>query len=261
MQNIFEDIDKSDVALLIEKGLRDSDEGELFFETTPSESFIFDDGRLKNSNFDINSGFGIRMVSGETTGYANSTILNKGSIEKALETVQAARMGNSILYSDKTKKIKNLNNQLYSNENPLNSISFKEKVKLVKNIDTFLRSYDNRVQQVSVSLSGNFQSITIFNKNGEIYTDERPLVRLNISVIVNNGKRQESGSYGTGGRWDYKKLISKEFYESASKKALKQAITNLDSIDTPAGEMTVVLGSGWPGVLLHEAIGHGRRRF
>ena len=257
MQNIFEDIDKSDVSLLIEKGLRGSDEGELFFESTPSESFIFDDGRLKNSSFDINSGFGIRMVSGETTGYANSTVLNKGSIEKALETVQTARIGNSVIASDKTKKIKNLNNQLYSNENPLNSISFNEKVKLVKNIDTFLRSYDNRVQQVSVSLSGNFQSITIFNKNGEVNTDERPLVRLNISVIVNNGKRQESGSYGTGGRWDYKKLISKEFYENASKKALNQAITNLDSIDTPAGEMTVVLGSGWPGVLLHEAIGHG----
>ena len=109
MQNIFEDIDKSDVALLIEKGLRDSDEGELFFESTPSESFIFDDGRLKNSSFDINNGFGIRMVSGETTGYANSTILNKGSIEKALETVQAAKIGNSVIVSDKTKKIKNLN--------------------------------------------------------------------------------------------------------------------------------------------------------
>ena len=259
MQNIFDDIDKNDVALLIEKGLHKSDEGELFFEQTPSESFIFDDGRLKNSNFDINSGFGIRMVSEETTGFANSTILNKNSIKKALETVKAAKMGNNINFSDKSKnQINNkLNNKLYSNQNPLNSVSFDEKIELVKNIDSFLRSYDNRVQQVSVSLSGSFQSIVIFNKDGSINTDERPLVRLNISVIVNNGKRQESGSYGTGGRWDYKKLISKDFYENASKKALKQAITNLDSVDTPAGEMTVVLGAGWPGVLLHEAVGHG----
>ena len=164
MQNIFEDIDKTDVALLIEKGLRDSDEGELFFETTPSESFIFDDGRLKNSNFDINSGFGIRMVSGETTGYANSTILNKKSIEKALETVQAAKIGDNVLASDKTKKIKNLNNQLYSNANPLNSVSFNDKVKLVRNIDNFLRSYDNRVQQVSVSYQVIFNQLQFLTK-------------------------------------------------------------------------------------------------
>ena len=259
MHNIFDDIDNSNVALMIEKGLHGADEGELFFEESPSESFIFDDGRLKNSNFDINSGFGIRLVSGETTGFANSTLLNNDSIKSALDSVQVAKSGNNIFKSDKKNLYspEAIKDKLYSNKNPLNSISFNEKIDLVKNIDSFLRSYDNRVQQVSVSLSGNYQSITIFDKNGKITSDQRPLVRLNISVIVNNGKRQESGSYGTGGRWDYKKLTSKKFYERASKKALQQAITNLDSIDAPAGEMTVVLGSGWPGVLLHEAVGHG----
>ncbi|MDA9035140.1 metalloprotease TldD, partial [Hyphomicrobiales bacterium] len=230
-------------------------------ETTPSESFLFDDGRLKNANFDISSGFGSRLVSGDITGYANSTILNKQSIKSSLDAIQTARNGKDIFISERKHPVKensaDIKKSLYSESNPLNSISFDEKIKLVKNIDEFLRSYDNRVQQVSVSLSGNFQSIMIFNKEGEIVTDERPLVRLNISVIVNNGKRQESGSYGTGGRWDYTRLNSKDFYENAAKKALSQALTNLDSIDTPAGEMTVILASGWPGVLLHEAVGHG----
>ena len=261
MDNMFDDIEKDQVSSMVQEALNGSDDGELFFETTPSESFLFDDGRLKNASFDINSGFGSRLVSGDITGYANSTILSKKSIKSSLEAIQTARSGKEILVSEtdhsKIKNNKKFEKNLYSKENPLNSISFDEKIELVKNIDAFLRSYDNRVQQVSVSLAGNFQSIVIFGKEGEIYTDERPLVRLNISVIVNNGKRQETGSYGTGGRWDYKRLNSKDFYQHAAKKALKQALTNLDSIDTPAGEMTVVLASGWPGVLLHEAVGHG----
>ncbi len=261
MDNMFDDIGRDQVSSMVQKALHGSDDGELFFETTPSESFLFDDGRLKNANFDISSGFGSRLVSGDITGYANSTILNKQSIKSSLDAIQTARNGKDIFISERKHPVKensaDIKKSLYSESNPLNSISFDEKIKLVKNIDEFLRSYDNRVQQVSVSLSGNFQSIMIFNKEGEIVTDERPLVRLNISVIVNNGKRQESGSYGTGGRWDYTRLNSKDFYENAAKKALSQALTNLDSIDTPAGEMTVILASGWPGVLLHEAVGHG----
>ena len=261
MDNMFDDIGRDQVSSMVQKALHGSDDGELFFETTPSESFLFDDGRLKNANFDISSGFGSRLVSGDITGYANSTILNKQSIKSSLDAIQTARNGKDIFISERKHPVKensaDIKKSLYSESNPLNSISFDEKIKLVKDIDEFLRSYDNRVQQVSVSLSGNFQSIMIFNKEGEIVTDERPLVRLNISVIVNNGKRQESGSYGTGGRWDYTRLNSKDFYENAAKKALSQALTNLDSIDTPAGEMTVILASGWPGVLLHEAVGHG----
>jgi TldD protein len=261
MDNMFDDIGRDQVSSMVQKALHGSDDGELFFETTPSESFLFDDGRLKNANFDISSGFGSRLVSGDITGYANSTILNKQSIKSSLDAIQTARNGKDIFISERKHPVKEsstgIKKSLYSESNPLNSISFDEKIKLVKNIDEFLRSYDNRVQQVSVSLSGNFQSIMIFNKEGEVVTDERPLVRLNISVIVNNGKRQESGSYGTGGRWDYTRLNSKDFYQNAAKKALSQALTNLDSIDTPAGEMTVILASGWPGVLLHEAVGHG----
>ena len=261
MDNMFDDIGRDQVSSMVQKALHGSDDGELFFETTPSESFLFDDGRLKNANFDISSGFGSRLVSGDITGYANSTILNKQSIKSSLDAIQTARNGKDIFISERKHPVKessaDIKKSLYSESNPLNSISFDEKIKLVKNIDEILRSYDNRVQQVSVSLSGNFQSIMIFNKEGEVVTDERPLVRLNISVIVNNGKRQESGSYGTGGRWDYTRLNSKDFYQNAAKKALSQALTNLDSIDTPAGEMTVILASGWPGVLLHEAVGHG----
>ena len=261
MDNMFDDIEKDQVSSMVQEALKGSDNGELFFETTPSESFLFDDGRLKNASFDINSGFGSRLVSGDITGYANSTILNKKSITSSLEAIQTARNGKDIYISEtdqpKIKRNREFEKNLYSKENPLNSISFDEKIELVKNIDEFLRSHDNRVQQVSVSLAGNYQSVVIFGKDGQIYKDERPLVRLNISVIVNNGKRQESGSYGTGGRWDYTRLNSRDFYQKAAKKALDQAITNLDSVDTPAGEMTVVLASGWPGVLLHEAVGHG----
>ena len=219
MDNMFDDIEKDKVSSMVQEALKGSDDGELFFETTPSESFLFDDGRLKNASFDINSGFGSRLVSGDITGYANSTILNKKSIKSSLEAIQTARSGKNIFVSEanqsKVKHIKKSEKNLYSKENPLNSISFDEKIELVKNIDEFLRSLDNRVQQVSVSLAGNFQSVVIFGKEGQIYKDERPLVRLNISVIVNNGKRQESGSYGTGGRWDYTRLNSKDFYQAA----------------------------------------------
>ena len=172
MDNMFDDIEKDQVSSMVQEALKGSDNGELFFETTPSESFLFDDGRLKNASFDINSGFGSRLVSGDITGYANSTILNKKSITSSLEAIQTARDGKDIYISETDQSKINRNREfeknLYSKENPLNSISFDEKIELVKNIDEFLRSHDNRVQQVSVSLAGNYQSVVIFGKDSQI---------------------------------------------------------------------------------------------
>ena len=252
--NIFEDISLEQASSLVSESLHKSDDGELYIEDTVSEAFIYDDGRLKNANYDNAKGFGVRYVSGETTGYANSTILTKASLEKALSTIINANRGKSSNQNiDKLVKPESL----YDESNPLNSLSFSEKTELVQKIDNFLRKQDNRVKQVSVALAGSFQKIIIVGKNGEILKDDRPLVRLNISVIASEGARMETGSYGTGGRWNYEKFSHEDFYKEAALNALDQAHTNLNSVSAPAGEMTVVLGSGWPGVLLHEAVGHG----
>ncbi|MEE3295260.1 MAG: metalloprotease TldD [Pseudomonadota bacterium] len=252
--NIFEDISLEQASSLVSESLHKSDDGELYIEDIVSEAFIYDDGRLKNANYDNAKGFGVRYVSGETTGYANSTILTKASLEKALSTIINANRGKSSNQNiDKLVKPESL----YDESNPLNSLSFSEKTELVQKIDNFLRKQDNRVKQVSVALAGSFQKIIIVGKNGEILEDDRPLVRLNISVIASEGERMETGSYGTGGRWNYEKFSYEDFYKEAALNALDQAHTNLNSVSAPAGEMTVVLGSGWPGVLLHEAVGHG----
>lgn len=230
------------------------DDGELFVEISESESFVFDDGKLKNASFDQSQGFGLRGVADEAVAYAHSSVLSEESIKRAAKTVESIKGTDATVAAEKKSEVPK---KLYTAENPIGALNFTQKVKLLQDIDAYLRGRDPRVRQVSVSLSGEHQSVMVLRADGRIATDFRPLVRLNISVTVEDNKRMERGGNGVGGRMGYLEYIGPEKWQAQADDALRQALVNLESIPAPAGEMPVVLGSGWPAVLLHEAVGHG----
>jgi TldD protein len=234
--------------------LQGADDGELFLEYSQSESFGFDDGRLKSASFDTSQGFGLRAVSGEQTGYAHASELSEAAIRRAATTVRAVRAGHGGVMSEPPQAT---NRHLYGDDNPLNEIPFEQKVKVLQEIDAYARAKDSRVRQVSASLSGVWQAVAILRADGTLVEDIRPLVRLNVSVVAGHGDRMESGSRGSGGRVGYARFLDPAHWQAEVDDALRQALVNLESVPAPAGEMSVVLGPGWPGILLHEAIGHG----
>jgi TldD protein len=239
---------------VVDQALKGSDDGELYLEYCQSESFSFDDNRLKAATFDTTQGFGLRAVAGEATGYAHASDISEDAIARAANTVRAVAQG----YSGTAAAAPSRSNvKLYTDIDPLETAGFEKKVKLLEEMNAYARARDGRVRQVSASLSGEWQRIEILRAGGEQYTDIRPLVRLNVSVVVEENGRQESGVFGGGGRSGYETYLEPGYWQAAIDEALRQALVNLTSIPAPAGEMTVVLGPGWPGILLHEAIGHG----
>lgn len=247
-------LDEKRVEGLVGEALHGMDDGEIFLEYRQSESFSFDDGRLKAAAYDTDQGFGLRAVSEDSTGYAHAAELSEDAIKRAVSTVQAVRGGNVGTAAAGPART---NNTLYVDDNPLNEVPFEDKIKLMQDIDAYARAKDPRVRQVSASLAGSWQVVHMIRADGHQVGDIRPLVRLNVSVVVGDGDRQETGSHGTGGRTGYLGYIDPAAWQGQVDEALRQALVNLESIDAPAGEMTVVLGPGWPGILLHEAIGHG----
>ncbi|USG62160.1 metalloprotease TldD [Sneathiella marina] len=247
-------MDRGAVETLVSDALKNADDGELYLEYRQSEGFSFDDGRLKSASFDTTQGFGLRAVVGEATGFAHASELSEQAINNAVDTVRAVQTGRS---GQSALAPAGANRALYSDENPLTEIPFDAKVKALAEIDAYARAKDNRVVQVSASLAGSWQGIEIIRSGGERSGDIRPLVRLNVSVVVEKDGRRETGSHGMGGRTGYDFYLEEETWKSAVDEALRQAVVNLDSVDAPAGEMDVVLGPGWPGIILHEAIGHG----
>ena len=247
-------MDRDRVQQTVDGALKGSDDGELYLEYRQSESFAFDDGRLKAATFDTTQGFGLRAVAGEATGYAHATELSEDAIARAARTVKAVASGHSGAVAGAPARS---NVKLYTDLDPLETAGFEKKVKLLEEMNEYARSKDSRVRQVSASLSGEWQRIEIMRAGGEHYSDIRPLVRINVSVVVEKDGRQESGSFGGGGRGSYETYIDPTYWRGAVDEALRQALVNLESVPAPAGEMTVVLGPGWPGILLHEAIGHG----
>ncbi len=247
-------MDRGRVQQTVDQALRGSDDGELYLEYNQTESFSFDDGRLKAATFDTSQGFGLRAVAGEATGYAHASEISEAAIARAADTVRAVAQG----YSGTAAAAPPRSNvKLYTDIDPLETAGFEKKVKLLEEMNAYARSRDSRVHQVSASLSGEWQRIEILRAGGESYSDIRPLVRLNVSVVVEENGRQESGNFGGGGRSGYQTYLDPQYWQGAIDEALRQALVNLTSIPAPAGEMTVVLGPGWPGILLHEAIGHG----
>jgi TldD protein len=247
-------LDRSRVEGVVAEALSGSDDGELFLEYSQSEALAWDDGRLKSATFDTSQGFGLRAVAGETFGYAHAADLSEAAIRRAGSTVRAVAAGHGGTMAEAPR---GTNRQLYQPDNPLNAHSLEVKLKLLADIDAYARERDPRVRQVMVSLTGSWQAVQILRPGSAPVADIRPLVRLNVSVIAGEGDRQESGSYGTGGRFAYDTFLEPSRWHHAVDEAVRAAIVNLSSISAPAGEMTVVVGAGWPGVLLHEAIGHG----
>ena len=247
-------MDPDHVQTVVDDALSGADDGELFLEYCQSESFAFDDGRLKNASFDTSQGFGLRAIADEATGYAHASELSEAAIKRAASAIEAVKTGHSGQLAEGPRKT---NTHLYVDDNPLNEVEFEKKVQLLKDIDDYARSKDERVRQVSASLAGEWQAVRIMRGDGQVASDIRPLVRLNVSVVVGEGERQESGSEGSGGRAGYARFIDPDHWQAQVDEAYRQALVNLESISAPAGEMPVVLGPGWPGILLHEAIGHG----
>ncbi len=247
-------LDKDKVARIINRGLEGADDGELFLEYKQAEMLVFDNGRLKQATYDTAQGFGLRAVKDEAVGYAHASDLSEAALARAAEAVRAVKGGHTGSYSQAPGRT---NRKLYSDDNPLSQPAFETKVKLLAEIDAYARAKDARVRQVSASLGATWQVVEILRVDGSTYRDIRPLVRLNVSVVTGDGDRQESGSYGFGGRELYERFITPESWQGAVDEAVRQALVNLDAVPAPAGEMDVVLGSGWPGVMLHEAVGHG----
>ena len=247
-------LDRTRVEKTVAETLRGAEDGELFLEYCQSESLAFDDGRLKSASFDTAQGFGLRSVAGEAAGYAHSNELSEAAIRRAADTVRAVNAGHG---GTLALPPAGPNRSLYTDVNPLGEVGFEAKVKLLAELDAYVRAKDPRVKQVAASLSGSWQAVQIIRGDGVRVADIRPLVRLNVTVTVGDGKRMENGSYGTGGRVPYASLLDPENWHGYVDEALRQALVNLASVPAPAGEMPVVLGAGWPGILLHEAIGHG----
>jgi TldD protein len=247
-------MDRGRVQQVVDQALKGSDDGELYLEYSQSESFSYDDNRLKAATFDTSQGFGLRAVAGEATGYAHASDISEDAIARAANTVRAVAQGYSGMAAAAPARS---NVKLYTDIDPLETAGFEKKVKLLEEMNAYARAKDGRVRQVSASLSGEWQRIEILRAGGEHYSDIRPLVRLNVSVVVEENGRQESGNFGGGGRSGYETYLEPAYWQAAIDEALRQALVNLTSIPAPAGEMTVVLGPGWPGILLHEAIGHG----
>lgn len=247
-------LDRETVRTELARGLAGADDGELFLEYKQTEMLGFDNGRLKQATYDTSQGFGLRAVKDDAVGYAHSSDVSLPALIRAADAVSAVRGGYSGSFAAAPA---HTNVHLYGDENPLDAPGFEAKVKLLGEIDAYVRDKDPRVRQVSVSLAATWQMVEIVRPDGELYRDIRPLVRVNVSVVAGAGDRQESGSHGYGGREGYQRFIETKAWRGAADSALRQAIVNLDSVPAPAGEMDVVLGPGWPGVMLHEAVGHG----
>lgn len=247
-------LDRDDALVILCETTAGADDGELFFERHRAEGLVYDDGRLKTASYNASEGFGLRAVHGDVTGYAHSTEIDKAALLRASETaLLAVGQGGGTLAPPPQRT----NRKLYLSDNPITGASFALKIELLKEIDAFVRELDPRVIQVSVSLAASIQEIEILRPDGMSIRDTRPMSRLNISVIVEHNGHRESGTCGGGGRIGLDGLISPLDWQAKAREALRVAIVNLDAVPAPAGIMDVVLGPGWPGILLHEAIGHG----
>ena len=234
--------------------LAGADDGELFVERRKSEALLFDDGRLKNASYDASEGFGLRAVRDDVTGYAHSTELTMASLRRAADTARLAVGDGGGTQADGPAYT---NRRLYSDDDPILGQPFPVKIETLKEIDAYARDLDPRVVQVTASIAASMQEVSILRPDGTLVTDSRPMTRLNISVIVEQDGRRETGSVGGGGRIGLDGLIDPANWQDKVKEAFRIALVNLEAEPAPAGVMDVVLGPGWPGILLHEAIGHG----
>ena len=232
------------------------DLADVYFQNKSQESWMLEDGIVKEGDYSILKGVGVRAVSKGRSGFAYSDEIHLPTlIEAATAAKSIAKNGQIILPQSFNQSI--LKSSLYSRHNPISSTPDAAKIALLQSLDLMARALDNRVKQVIVRLSGELDTVLVAGNEGSLVADVRPLVRLNVSVVVEEKGKREQGSSGGGGRHDYEVFLTKNLGQTYVTQAVKQALTNLEAVAAPAGSMPVVLGPGWPGVLLHEAIGHG----
>ncbi|WP_242221069.1 metalloprotease TldD [Shinella zoogloeoides] len=248
------DADEASVQAVLRETLKGADDGELFLEHAQAESLSFDNGRLKGGSFNTDQGFGLRAVAGEAVGYAHSGEMTLAALKRAADAAGAVTRGHAGDYADAPV---GTNRRLYAEDNPIGAPTFEEKVALLTEIDAYLRDKDPKVRQVTASIAASWQVVNILRADGHRVTDVRPMTRVNISVVAGEGDRQETGSYGVGGRTTFDAFLTGESWRAGADEALRQALVNLEAVEAPAGTLDIVLSNGWPGVMLHEAVGHG----
>lgn len=248
------DCGESRVRAILGEALRDADDGELFLEYDETEALVWDNGRLRQGTFNTSSGFGLRAVAGEAVGFAHAGDMSEGALLRAADAVRAVQTGHSGTMAEPPQ---GTNRRLYGDGNPIGEPSFEAKVALLREMDEYVRGKEERVVQCTVSLAANWQVVEIVRHDGRLARDVRPLVRVGINVVVERDGRRESGSHGMGGRQTFGAFVADGAWKSGADDAIRQALVNLDAVPAPAGTFDVVLGNGWPGVMLHEAVGHG----
>ncbi|HTX49277.1 MAG TPA: metalloprotease TldD [Caulobacteraceae bacterium] len=248
------DVEPDRAGAILADAIAGADDGELFLERTESEAFMFDDGRLKSASYDASEGFGLRVVAGETAGYAHASEISEAAIARAAKSAALAKRGYAGVAAEGPRAT---NAKLYGEDDPLAAPGFSDKVALLQEIDAFARGRDPRVAQVAASLAGERRIVEIVRADGRVIRDVRPLVRVNVQITVEKDGRRENGASGAGGRASFEAWIAPDKWRGQVDEALRQALVNLEAVACPAGEMDVVLGAGWNGVLLHEAVGHG----
>ncbi len=254
MKRIKKNWDEKKVKTSLDNLFSCYDDGELFVEEVFSENILFDDNKIKNASYDQDKGFGLRTVVDDTINFCHNTELSEEAINASLNSIKKSKK--SIKSINNSATIKS-NSSLYTSENPLNGITLSEKIDFLNKINNYARKIDINVKEVSISLNGNHQNIEVTTKDGNLFYDSRPLVRMNLNILVQKKGKIESGSFGMGGRYLYDHFFKENVWKEGVNKAFNQAIVKLSAKETPAGEQTVILGPGWPGILLHEAIGHG----
>jgi len=247
-------LDRDRALAILRDAVSGADDGELFLERRRSEALVFDDGRLRNASYDASEGFGLRAVNAEVAGYAHSTEISEAALRRAADTARlAVGAGGGTLAAAP----QGTNLRLYPDADPMADATFGVKVETLREIDAFARALDPRVVQVSATIAASLQEVFILRPEGGLVSDIRPMSRLNVSVIVEENGRRESGGHGGGGREGLAALMQPAHWQSVAREALRIALVNLRAEPAPAGVMDVALGAGWPGILLHEAVGHG----
>jgi len=256
MINFFEksDLSRNDAENIVSDTLKNCDDGELYFEDTKSETILLDDNKIKSSNYSSDLGYGFRAVSKEVVAYSHSNEITKDSLKKSSQNLKSTLKSIKGTYNHSIIKS---NKKFYKDINPIEQKSLNSKLEILNKVNDYLRKKDAAVKQVTASFSGEQKSIEIIRLEGEALTDVRPLIRFNVSVMIEKNGRKETGVYGIGGRQSYDQYLKDDNWKNVCEEAFRIASVNLESIAAPAGEMKVVLGPGWPAILIHEAIGHG----
>ncbi len=239
---------------IVDDTLQSCDDGELYLEDTKSETIVLDDNKIKSSDYSTDLGYGFRAVTGDVVAYSHSNEISDKSLKNSSQSLKSSLKGKKGSYNI---EIRNTNQKFYNDIDPVEEKSLKSKIDILNEINSYARSLDSSVKQVTANFLGEKKNIEILRSGGQLLNDERPLVRFNVSVMVEKNGRKETGIYGVGGRQSYDVYLKNENWKKVCDEAFRIATTNLESKPSPAGEMKVVLGPGWPAILIHEAVGHG----